>query len=193
MPAIQNKLQSAKLFTLNFLLLLFFILFFVASSFAQKKLNPKIDKSETEVALFIIGEFAPTIGIQGAYRLPVIKKTKIGAGILYGANIEGGYGDREAFGYGAVFADVLQLLGKRQKWGIEGQIGKGIYNRDVGIDKIKGGIYYSVLFSYRAILTKKLIAISLFIGHRSFHYDKSGYSTSSDYPVLTGLKLGIVF
>lgn len=194
MPVIQNKLQLAKPLTLNFRLSLVLILFFSTSSSAQKEINPKIDKSETEVALLIFGDFHPTVGVQLAHRFSVIKKLKIGSGILYGANIEGAYDSHQTLGYGAVFADALQLLGKRQRWGLGGQIGKGIYNRDIGFDKIKGGIYYSFIGSYRSIVSKKLLlTTSLFIGHRNFHYDRTGYSTSSHHNALAGLKFGIIF
>lgn len=174
--------------------ILIFILTITIFSYSQKKTNIKIGKTETEVALFVIGELDPTIGVQLVYRLPLLKNMKIGGGVLYGANIEGAYGRHETLGYGAVFADALQLFGKRQKWGVGGQIGKGIYNHDIGFDKIKAGIYYTVLFSCRAIVSKKLLlTTSLFIGHRNFHYSNTGYSTSLNYTAFTGLKLGFVF
>lgn len=174
--------------------ILFLSIFFSISSSAQKATNPKNDKNETEVALFILGDFDPTIGVQLAHRFPLIKKLKIGAGILYGANIEGTYDNHKILGYGAMFADALQLLGKREKWGIGGQLGKGIYNRDIGFDKIKGNIYYSISTNYRAIISKKLLlAISLLIGHRTFHYKNTGYTTEMYFAAFSGIKFGIVF
>lgn len=176
------------------LFILLFSFSFAIVAFSQKKYNPKIAKNETEIAVYILGDLDLAYGAQIIYRVSAIKKLKVGAGILYGANYEGTYDNFTTFGYGAVFADALQLLDKHQKWGVGGQIGKGIYSRDFASDKITAGIYYSVLCNYRAIISKKLLlSISLLIGHRNFHYKNTGYTTHMNFIAFTGLKFGIVF
>ena len=163
------------------------------AAFAQRKLNPKIGKNETEIASFIMGDDYLAYGGQLVYRLAVTKKIKLGAGILYGANYEEGGFDPGTFGYGALFADALKFLGHRQKWSFGAQIGHGIYNHDLhNYDyKMKAGIYYSMSSNYRAIVSKKLLfTTSLFIGYRNFH-DTIGYPENNT--VLVGLKAGIVF
>lgn len=194
MPAIKwvpNKAVLPNLIRRISVLLLVLATTIPASS--QKRTNPKIDTNETEVTAFIMVDFDITYGLQIAYRVSVIKKLKLGAGFLYGVNNENGVADGTN-GYGAIFADVLGFIGDREKWGIGGQIGKGIYNRDIVTDKIQAGVYYSICGNYRAIVSKKLLfTTSIFFGHRNFHYKKTRYSTSLDYNVLTGLKVGIVF
>jgi hypothetical protein len=163
------------------------------AAFAQRKLNPKIGKNETEIASFIMGDDYLAYGGQLVYRLPVMKKLKLGAGILYGANYEEFGFDPGTYGYGAVFADALLFLGHRQKWSFGAQIGHGIYNHDYhSYDyKIKAGGYYSIAANYRAIVSNKLLfTTSLFIGYRNFH-DTSGYPENNTG--LVGLKAGIVF
>lgn len=161
-------------------------------AFAQRKSNPKIGKNETEITSFIMGDDYLTYGGQLVYRLSVIKRLKIGAGILYGANSNylASAVDRNILGYGAVFADALQFLGQRQKLGVGGQIGHGIYNDSYR--KLKAGVYYSIFANYRAIVSKKvLITTSLFFGYRNFHFE--GQQGSINNSALSGLKLGIVF
>lgn len=173
--------------------ILIFILSITTFAFSQKNHNPKIGKKETEITSFIMADLDLAYGGQLVYRLYVIKKLKLGAGILYGANYEENGFDPGTFGYGAVFADVLQSLGNRQKWSFGGQIGHGIYNHDYRTYnyKIKAGIYYSISANYRAIVSKKLlINNSLFIGYRNFH-DSRGYPENNTG--LIGLKAGIVF
>ena len=176
---------------------IFFLIFsfsLTITAFAQKKLNSRIRNNETEIVSFIMGDLDLAYGLQLVYRLHIVKNFKIGPGALYGANYEKNVFGSSTFGYGAVFADALQLLGKRQKWGVGGQLGKGLYNRDIATDKIKAGIYYSVLLNYRATISKKLLfTTSLFIGHRNFHYEKTGYSTSTNNTARAGLKFGIIF
>src|SRR5688500_3197133 len=130
---------------------LFLGLCFAIPAFAQRKLNPKIDNNETEIASFIMLDLDLAYGVQLVYRLFVIKKLKLGAGILYGANYEGIYFSHHTLGYGAVFADALQFLGHRQKWGVGGQVGHGIYN----YDEVKAGVYFSISWNYRAIVSKR--------------------------------------
>ena len=170
---------------------LLFYCSFAIVAFAQKKSNLIIDKNETEITSFIIGDLDLLYGGQMVYRLHVQKKIKLGAGILYGANYDNSYYQPGTFGYGAVFADVLQFLGNRQKWGFGGQLGHGIYNRDYSNYKIKAGIYFTISANYRAIVSKKiLINTSLFTGYRNFH-NTLGYRENN--VVLLGIKAGIIF
>ena len=70
--------------------ILLFSLLFTATIFSQKKLpNPKIGKNETEISSFIMADDYLAFGGQLVYRLSVIKKLKIGGGVLYGANYSG--------------------------------------------------------------------------------------------------------
>jgi len=150
---------------------------------AQEKLpNPKIGKNEMEITSFILKDVTVTYGGQLVYRISAIKKLKIGGGILYGPY-------PSSNGYGALFADVLQFLGQRQKWSIGGQIGHGIYDNDYHY--IDAGMYYSFSSNYRAIVSKKLlINTSLLIGYRNFHYSDGPVR---DNTAFVGLKAGIVF
>lgn len=195
MPAIRTKPRLVYPSLSNLIGKICILLFVIAGSipvFSQKKANIKIENNETEVTAFVMGEGDLTYGIQFVYRLSLLKQFKAGAGILYGADNENTYAS--IYGYGAIFADVLQFLGAREKWAVGGQVGKGIYNRDIGIDKIQGGVYYSISGNYRAIVSKRLLlTTSIFFGHRNFHYKKTGYSTGIYHIVLTGLKVGIVF
>ena len=171
--------------------ILVFSFSFTIGAFTQKKANPTIGKNETEITSFIMGDLDLAYGGQLVYRLFVLKGIKLGAGILYGANYDDNFIDPGTFGYGAVFADVLQFFGNSQKWGLGGQIGHGIYNRDYINYKIKAGIYYSISANYRAVVSKKiLINASLFTGYRNFH-NTLGYRENNI--VLVGLKAGVVF
>ncbi|HEV8506416.1 MAG TPA: hypothetical protein VGQ53_13485 [Chitinophagaceae bacterium] len=161
---------------------------FTALAFPQKNSNPKIGKNETEVSSFIMNDNDVAFGAEVVYRFSVTKNLKIGGGVLYGVNYEGGHG--KPFGYGVVFADAMQFLGQRQKWSFGGQIGQGIYNHDYGYDlKLKAGVYYSISCNYRAMVSKRvLFSTSLLMGKRNFHPDywpgNSGF---------LGLRFGIVF
>ncbi|HKC35176.1 MAG TPA: hypothetical protein VKB95_03905 [Chitinophagaceae bacterium] len=173
--------------------ILILILSITTFSFSQRKSNPKIGKNETEIAAFIMGDYDLAYGGQLVYRLSVIKKLKLGAGILYGANYENG-SSPGIYGYGAVFADALYFVGHRQKWSFGGQIGHGFYNRDLPpFSKIKAGIYYNISANYRAIISNKLLfTTSLFIGYRNFHFEGL-QGTSTNNTGFSGLKLGVVF
>ena len=175
-----------------FFLLLGFNITIIGS--AQEKMTSKIGQNEAEASVFVLGDGDLAYGLELIYRFSIISKTKIGAGILYGINHEGTYGNYRNGGYGTVFADALQLLGEREKWGVGGQFGKGIYNRDLGFDKLRGGIYYSISGNYRIIISKKLLlTTSLFFGHRNFRYKNTGNNYSLNYELFTGCKLGVVF
>jgi hypothetical protein len=171
--------------------LLLFGISLTTLAFSQKKSNPKIGKNETDISSFIMADNDLVFGAQVAYRVSVTENLKIGAGILYGANYEGGEG--RPFGYGAVFADAMQFLGRRQKWSFGGQIGQGIYNHDYGYDiALKAGVYYSISCSYRAMVSKRvLFTTSLGMGKRNFHYKDIEYLQGN--PGFMGLRFGIVF
>jgi len=92
-------------------------------------------------------------------------------------------------GYGAVFADAMQFLGRRKKWSFGGQIGHGFYNNDYGL---KAGIYYSISCNYRAIISKKLLfTTSYSVGYRNFHTEEGGVWPENFG--FMGLKFGVVF
>ena len=169
---------------------LLFSLLLSITAFSQKRSNPKIGKNETEISSFIFADYDLAFGVHLAYRLSVSKKLKIGGGILYGANYEGGV---DPYGYGAVFADAMQFLGNRQKWSFGGQVGHGIYNHEYYDDiKLKAGIYWSISCNYRAIVSKKMLfTTSLLMGKRNFYYKNNG--RIPDDPAFLGLKFGIVF
>jgi len=151
---------------------------------AQKKLpNSKIGKNEIEITLLnlrddskgFIANKRKVLGGEVVYRLSWKKYTKVGIGVLVAADYEKLGSD--LFGYGAVFSDVTQFIGKRQKWSVSGQLGHGMYNRKYefddsiakGFDKYAGGMYYSISVNYRAIASKKiLIIISPFFSLRNF-------------------------
>jgi hypothetical protein len=213
MPVIQNKQQLAKLLTIIAGLL------FTVIAFAQKKLpNPKIGKNETEITLFNLQDGRgfifnqKALGSQFVFRTPWKKNTKIGAGVLIAADYDDYHKFRShVFAYGAVFADITQFIGKRQKWSVSGQAGHGIYKREnefddaveKGFNKTTGGMYYAVSINYRVIVSKKiLIIISPFDGFRNFRRRSVAeyYSPPSiqRYKYIErhsgpGLRIGIVF
>jgi hypothetical protein len=167
--------------------LLLFGISLTTLSFSQKKSNPKIARNETDISAFMMADNDVAFGAEVVYRLSVTKNLKIGGGVLYGANYEGGVGD--PFGYGAVFADVMQFLGHRQKWSFDGQLGHGIYDNDYGL---KAGIYYSISCNYRAILSKKMLfTTSLVMGERNFHNGYFEYLPGNS--AFVGLRFGVVF
>jgi hypothetical protein len=85
----------------------------------------------------------------------------------------------------------MQFIGRRQKWSFGGQLGAGFYKEDVYTNKLKAGLYLSISYNYRAIISEKLLIItSLFTGYRDFHYD---YGVAAENSGLVGLKAGIVF
>jgi hypothetical protein len=175
--------------------ILIFILSIATFAFSQKNHNPKIGKNETEITAFILGDHDLAYGAQLVYRLSLIKKLKLGAGFLYGANYENENGNNPStHGYGALFADALFFVGSRQKWGFGSQIGHGFYNRELPpFNKIKAGIYYNISANYRAIVSKKMLfTTSLFIGYRNFHFEELS-SASINNTGFSGLKVGVVF
>lgn len=175
--------------------LFYFLFSFSIVSFSQKFPNPKIGKNEAEITSFILADGTQiyyngqnlVYGGQLVYRLAILKGLKVGAGVLYGVN----HRPHNSFGYGAVFTDVLQLLGHRQKWGFGGLYGHGICNQEIAEVKLKAGLYYSVSCNYRAIVSKRLMFnTSLFTGHRNLHYSNGNPERVS---AMLGLKFGVVF
>ena len=141
-------------------------------AFAQKKFpNPKIGKNETEINLFSSSDqgYSGTekilLGCEAIYRVPWGKATKLGGGILLGADKYVNWFEEPTNFYGALFADITQFIGRRQLWGIDGRIGHGIYKDKFEIDdslvkgftKWTGGLYYSVGLAYRVVVSKKII------------------------------------
>ncbi len=174
--------------------ILIFSLLFTVFVFAQKKLpNTKIGKNETEITSFILADDSWVLGGQLAYRIYFKKNLKIGAGGLYAANYNYSPIQKNALGYGAAFADIMQFIGHRQKWSLGGQMGLGFYKSRFGNTvKIKTGVYYSISGNYRAIVSRRLlISVSPFIGFRKFHY--FAQILPENNPGLIGLRLGIVF
>jgi hypothetical protein len=164
-----------------------------SAAFSQKKLaNTKIGKNEVEISSFILSDYRWAFGGQLVYRLSWKKNLKIGAGGLYGVNYENDI-DKNIHGYGAAFADIMQFIGHRQKWGFSGQIGHGFYRREASGATLKAGVYWSISSNYRAIVSKKfLISTSLFAGYRNFHY-KDSRAFLPNNSELIGLRAGIVF
>jgi len=194
---------------------LIFCLVIFANLGAQKKPNPKIGKKEIETTLIYLKDNrmfsvsnGSAFGGEAVYRLSWKKHTKVGAGALLTADYNR---YRDVFAYAAVFADITQFIGRRQKWSVGGQFGHGIY-RDKqegenavskGFSKTTAGFYYSLSINYRTIVSKKfLLTISPFWFQRNFRYrvveeyfsppriDRWGYIEQRQG---LGLKLGIVF
>lgn len=145
------------------------------------------------VSPFIFVDDRLVFGGEFVYRVSVKKKSKIGAGILYGADyaVLALPNIKDIDGYGAGFTDIMLFSGHREKWCFGSQIGYGIYNDDKRTyysNKTLGGIYYSISANYRAILSKKLLFTnSLFIGHRTL------YSYGTNLAFFVGFKTGFVF
>ena len=143
--------------------------------YSQKLPNPKIGKKETEVSIFILqddksnqpyGNGRNALGAHFAYRRTWKKYTKFGAGLLVAADYSSFFKfERDVYPYGAVFADLTQFIGNRQKWSVGGQVGPAIYIREYnyedmnskGFTKYGGGMYYSLSTNFRIILSKKLL------------------------------------
>jgi len=158
-------------------------LLFTTIASAQKKSNSKIGTKEIQVTALYFNDYrafnsSDAIGIETVYRVAWKQSTKVGVGGLFIYNAQ--WFLTEGRCYGALFADITQFAGKRQKWGITAEAGHGIYHlqyegEDVssrGFSKMTGGFYYSAFLSYRAIISKKLLlTISpLSWMHRNFRY-----------------------
>lgn len=188
---------------------------------SQKLPNPKIGKSEIEIGIFNYldnkrywryGDARDALGAEAVYRFAWRNCTKIGGGFLIAADYSGDYSfENRVFPYGAVFADVAQFIGEKQKWNASGRIGHGLYKREYvtettnskTVNKFTGGMYYYLSIRYRVVVSKTiLLNISPFYGirnfRRSFLYET--YSPASierdqgkEFHDGIGLGIGIIF
>lgn len=200
--------------------ILILILLLTTFAFSQKKSNPTIGKKEFEISLFYFSEYKKEIylnraqnlaGAQIVRRWSWKKYTKVGAGGLVGADDYDPIHESDFVPYGALFGDITQFLGKRQKWSINGQIGHGIFKRErkfgdanyEGVRKYSAGMYYSISVNYRSIISKKiLIVISPAYTFRNIRHKATEeiYSPPSveEYSYIEklsgpGIRLGIIF
>jgi hypothetical protein len=192
------------------------VLLFTLTAMSQKP-NPTIGKSEFEISLLYHAGQKDVInkqhlaGGQMVYRWSWKKYTKVGVGGLVGVQDYDPILESDVVPYGALFGDITQFIGKRQKWSVSGQIGHGIFKRERKregansreVDKHTAGMYYSISFNYRSIISKKiLIVVSPAYTFRNFRQKLTGeiYSppsvneyTSTDKYSGLGLRLGVVF
>jgi hypothetical protein len=194
-------------------------LFLTIVVIAQKKLpNPTIGNSESEISLFVFQDRTPgwgnykTWGLQTIYRFQWKEFTKVGLGGLISADYNEYYGfTHDVYPYGALFADIVQFIGKRQKWNFEGQIGHGIYKQEYqfdesaasGFNKYSAGMYYSISVGYRAVVSKKIVAVfsPIYFFRNYRHVIVVEYHSPSSIERMEdvakhqgfGLKIGIVF
>lgn len=191
--------------TMRKISILLFIFSFTIPAASQQKLNPVIGKNEFEISLSLFND----AGIQIVHRWSWKERTKIGVGGL--VEIYDAEFGTDVQIEGALFGDINQFIGKRQKWSVGAQIGHGIFNRELKnedanyklVTKHTAGMYYSISVSYRAIITKKLlIVISPGYNFRNYRMKVTEeiysppsnweYKSTNGYGEL-GIKLGIVF
>jgi hypothetical protein len=202
--------------------ILFFCFSFTIAVFAQKKSNPTIGKKEFEISLIFFSEnrqqetyyyTSPRdlAGVQIVHRWAWKKYTKIGVGGLAGADNYDPINESDFVPYGALFGDITQFIGKRQKWSVGGQIGHGIFKRERKIEdtnvkavfKNTAGMYYSISFNYRPIISKKiLMVVSPVYTFRNFRQKSAveyysppsneDYKSTDKFSGL-GIRLGVVF
>jgi hypothetical protein len=185
----------------------------------SQKPNPTIGKKEFEISLFYHDEHNDDYNKQSLAGAHLVRRwswkkyTKIGVGGLAGLQSYDPISESDIAVYGALFGDITQFIGKRQKWSYSGQIGHGIFKRKVeeanyygnGVHKLTAtaGMYYSFSFNYRSIISKKiLMVVSAAYAFRNFRYKKTeeSYSppavyeyTSTDKYSGPGIRLGIIF
>ena len=193
------------------------VILFTVTAMSQKP-NPVIGKKEFEISFSYFREhsanysFQNFVGAQIVYRWPWKKYTKIGIGGLAGVQDYDPLDYDAGFvPYGALIGDITQFIGKRQKWSVSGQIGHGIFKREQKfeganykvVNKRTAGMFYSISFGYRSIISKKiLMVVSPVYTFRNFrrksteeHYSPPSvneYTSTYKYSGL-GLKLGVVF
>ena len=192
------------------------VLLFTVTAISQKP-NPTIGKNELEISLFIFREHSTDLssqnlaGTQLVYRWSWKRYTKVGIGGLFGVQDYDPLHESDFVPYGALFGDITQFIGKRQKCSVSGQIGHGIFKREGNgenansreVKKHTAGMYYLISFSYRSIISKKIvIVVSPVYSFRNFQQkltreiysppSVNEYTSTSKYSGL-GLKLGIVF
>jgi len=201
--------------------ILLFSFSFTIAAFSQKRLNTKIEKNEFEISLFYVSEHERGIydfysiqnlaGTQIVHRWSWKKYTKVGVGGLAGIQNYDPIYQSDYVPYGALFGDITQFIGQRQKWSVSGQIGHGIFKRTrkvedanyKGVNKNTAGMYYTISFNYRSIISKKiLIVVSPVYTFRNFRQKgfEEYYSPPSveEHKLITkysglGIRLGIVF
>jgi len=150
------------------------------------------------------------LGCEATYRVPWKKSTKLGGGILIALDQPDLFLGSEKV-YGAVFADIAQFLGKRQRWSVDGRVGHGFYKEVYEIDdslitgftKWTAGMYYYTGLTYRVIVSKKvLITMSPYTFFRNFRQTSvadyhSPPSTNREKYVAHysgfGFRVGVVF
>jgi len=185
----------------------------------SQKPNPTIGKKEFEISLSYFREhsadysFQNLAGAQIVYRWSWKKSTKVGAGGLVAVQDYDPLHESDFVPYGALFGDITQFIGKHQKWSFGGQIGHGIFKREQkyentyynykGVNKHTAGMYYSISFNYRSIISKKiLMVVSAAYTLRNFRQKvtKEIYSppsvdeyTSTDKYSGPGIRVGIIF
>ena len=192
------------------------ILLFTITAMSQKP-NPTIGKKEMEISLAFFNEHSEDyslqnlVGAQIVYRWSWKQSTKVGVGGLVGVQDYDPLREADFVPCGALFGDITQFFGRRQKWSFGGQIGHGIFKREGNgenansreVKKHTAGMYYLISFSYRSIISKKIvIVVSPVYSFRNFQQkltreiysppSVNEYTSTSKYSGL-GLKLGIVF
>lgn len=194
------------------------VLLFTITAMSQKP-NPKIGKNEFEISLSYFREhsadysFQNLAGAQMVYRWSWKKSTKVGAGGMVAVQDYDPLSESDFVPYGALFGDITQFIGKRQKWSFGGQIGHGIFKREQkyentyynykGVNKHTAGMYYSISFNYRSIISKKiLMVVSPVYTFRNFRLkateERFSPPSVNEYTSITkysgfGLRLGVVF
>lgn len=191
---------------------------FIAITAISQKPNPVIGKKEFEISLFYSDEVAKAplsyqhlTGTQIVHRWSWKKYTKLGAGGVAAVIDYDPIGESDNVVYGALFGDITQFIGQRQKWCVSGQIGHGIFKRELKGENSNGkevykhtaGMYYSISFSYRSVISKKMLfVVSPAYTLRNFRQNVTRetysppsvveYTLSHKYSGL-GIRLGIVF
>src|SRR6187402_917338 len=144
---------------------------FTLTAISQKP-NPVIGKKEFEISLSVIenstdylASYQNLAGAQIMHRWSWKKYTKVGIGGLVAVQDYDPLYESDFVPYGALFCDITQFIGKRQKGSFSGQVGHGIFKRErkieeatyKGVDKNTAGMYYSISFNYRSIISKKIL------------------------------------
>jgi hypothetical protein len=196
------------------------ILLLTVTSISQKS-NTTIGKKEFEMSLFYFGDRENSnigigrgqhlVGAQVVRRWTWKNYTKVGAGSLAGVINNDPIYESDVAAYGALFGDITQFIGKRQKWSVTGQAGHGIFKRKreletssyKQINKHIAGMYYSISFGYRSIISKKiLLVVSPVYTFRNFRQKTTTYfyspSSVEEYKLINkysgpGIKFGLVF
>jgi hypothetical protein len=195
-------------------------LLFTVAAVSQKS-NPTIGNNEFEISLLFFvdkgnrsiyyDEAQQLAGVHLVHRWLWKKYTKVGVGGLAGVQNYDPTHESDFVTYGALFGDITQFIGQRQKWCASGQIGHGIFKREKkientnvnGVVKHTAGMYYSISFNYRSIISKKILVVfSPVYTFRNLRLKANVeyYSTpsveersSTDKRSGPGIRLGIIF